>query len=79
MKLPHGLRPRPSVVPIRSAAVGASGLHLAEAAAEAKATPPAAPAPTVGTLIYAIGTLNYTFANLGSVPVTGVGTLFNWY
>jgi cyanobactin maturation PatA/PatG family protease len=63
MKLPHGLPPRPSVVPLRPAAIGASGLHLAEAAAEARAAPPAAPALAVGALIYAIGTLDYTFAN----------------
>jgi len=63
MKLPHGLPPRPGVVPIRPAAVGASGLHLAETAAEGRAAPPAAPSLMVGALIYAIGTLDYTFAN----------------
>lgn len=63
MQLPHGLPPRPSVVPIMPAAASASGLYLAAAAAEDKAAPSAAPALTVGTLIYAIGTLDYTFAN----------------
>ena len=63
MKLPHGLLPRPGAVLSVPAAVGASGLHLAEATTETKAAPPAASALTVGTLIYAIGTLNYTFAN----------------
>jgi hypothetical protein len=63
MKLPHGLLPRPGAVPRMPAAVGASGLHLAEATTETEAAPPVASALTVGTLIYAIGTLDYTFAN----------------
>jgi len=63
MKLPHGFLPHPGAVPSMPAAVGASGLHLAEATTESKAAPPVASALTVGTLIYAFGTLNYTFAN----------------